>query len=196
MLWNHGKFDDVTFSDESTIMLEQHAKLCFRKKTEKKPKLKPTAKHPYKVHVWAGISKRGPTPMIIFDGIMKADFYVEILSKGLLPFTKKYYPDGYRFQQDNDPKHTANVAKKFILDAKINWWKTPAESPDLNPIEMMWHELKHHLRRCVKPTNKETLVAGISEFWETKVTPEKCSKYIDHIQTVLPLVLEYNATGH
>lgn len=28
-------------------------------------------KHPYKVHVWAGISKRGATRILIFMGIMK-----------------------------------------------------------------------------------------------------------------------------
>ena len=179
-------------------MLEQHAKLCFRKKFDLVPKLKPTVKHPYKVHVWAGISKRGPTPLVIFDGIMDATFYTTILQSSLLPFIRDVYPDGYRFQQDNDPKHTSKLAQGFYAANDINWWKTPAESPDLNPIEMMWHELKHHLRRHVKPTNKDTLVAGISDFWTMKVTPEKCHKYINHINTVLPIVIQVNghASGH
>lgn len=90
-------------------MMEQHAKLCFRKRSSGEPKLKPTVKHPYKLHVWAGISKRGPTPLIIFDGIMCAYFYVTLLEKGLVPFTQKVFPDGYRFQQDNDPKHASKV---------------------------------------------------------------------------------------
>ena len=32
------------------------------------PKLKSTVKHLYKVHVWAGISKRGPTNIVIYNG--------------------------------------------------------------------------------------------------------------------------------
>ena len=96
--------DDIIFTDESTIMLDKHGKICFRKKG-RLPKLKPTAKHPYKVHVWAGISKRGPTNIMIFSGIMRKEFYIEILKNGLLPFINKVYPDGHRFQQDNDPKH-------------------------------------------------------------------------------------------
>ena len=68
--------------------------------------MKPKAKHPFKVNVWACISKRGATPILIFTGIMRKEFYVEqILSNVLLPFTQMTFADGYRFQQDNDPKH-------------------------------------------------------------------------------------------
>ena len=75
---------------------------------------------------------------------------------------------------------------------------TPAESPDLNPIENLWHEFKHFLPRRVKPTNKEQLVGGIKLFWETRVTPESCKKYINHIQKVIPAVMENQgrATGY
>ena len=98
-------FDDVVFTDKSSIWLERHNKVCFRKKGMP-AKLKPTVKHPYKVHVWGGISKRGATSILIFTGIMKKEFYVEaILRDTLLPFVRERFPDGYRFQQDNDPKH-------------------------------------------------------------------------------------------
>ena len=91
--------------------------------------------------------------------------------------------------QDNDPKHTSKLGQKTIEDNNITWWKTPPESPDLNPIENMWHELKHHIRSRVKPRRKDELEDGIRDFWKT-VTPEKCRKYIGHIQRVLPAVVE------
>ena len=56
----HDNFDDVIWSDETTVQLENHRRLCYRKDGEK-PRLKPRPKHPIKVHVWAGISKRGAT---------------------------------------------------------------------------------------------------------------------------------------
>ena len=86
---------------------------------------------------------------------------------------------------------------KFIEENNINYWPTPAESPDLNPIEMIWHELKSYLRRFVKPTNKEQLVNGIQEFWQT-VTPEKCQRYIGHLRKVVPEVIrcEGRASGY
>ncbi|XP_057295853.1 uncharacterized protein LOC130624292 [Hydractinia symbiolongicarpus] len=55
LLRTNEQFEDVIFTDESTIMMDNHGKICFRKKG-RLPNLKPTAKHPYKIHVWAGIS--------------------------------------------------------------------------------------------------------------------------------------------
>lgn len=118
---------------------------------------------------------------------MRKEFYVEqILQNILLPFSQTAFPDGYFFQQDNDPKHKSKcialsylwlkvalsnfclsqlslgkLAMQFLQDNEIHYWPTPAESPDMNPIELIWHELKNLLQTVVKPINKEELVAGI-----------------------------------
>ena len=154
------------------------------------------AKHPVKVHVWAGISKRGPTGICIFEGIMDAPLYVEVLRQTLLPFINKIYPINHRFMANNDPKHTSNEAKEFLEASGVNWWRTPAKSPDCNPIENLWHELKEYSRRVIKPTNKG-LIEGIKKFWKT-VSVAKCNKYINHLKKVIPKVIELNgaATGY
>lgn len=121
-------------------------------------------KHPTKVHVWAGISWRGRTGICIFEGNMNAPLYTAILEGTLKPFIDGTYPDGHRFMQDNDPKHTSRYAANFMVDNNINWWKTPPESPDLNPIENLWHELKEFLRREIKHKTKDQLIDGIQIF--------------------------------
>lgn len=153
-------------------------------------------KHPLKVHVWGGISLRGPTPLCIFEGKMDAPMYVEILQKTLKPFIDDVYPESHRLFQDNDPKHTSRYAQDYFASQGINWWKTPPESPDCNPIEMVWHEMKEYLRREIKPTTKQQLIDGITQFWRT-VDVAKCSRYIRHLRKVLPRVIELNgaATG-
>ena len=191
-------FNDVIFSDETTVQLESHRRYCYRK-TGEKPRLKPRPKHPTKVHVWAGISKKGPTGICIFEGTMDAPLFCEILRRTLLPFIATNFPvvGSHRLMQDNDPKHTSRVAQEFYAASGINWWRTPAESPDMNLIENVWHELKEYIRREIKPTTKEQLVQGIKEFWAT-VTPHKCCRYISHLNKVLPKVIEKQggATGY
>ena len=67
------------------------------------------AKHPVKVHVWAGISKHGKTGICIFEGIMDASLYIEILEATLLPFLESVYlelcdnlDNNYKFYRDKD----------------------------------------------------------------------------------------------
>ena len=85
------------------------------------------------------------------------------------------------------------MAKKFYDDSGINWWRTPPESPDVNPIENLWHELKEYLRRVIKPRTKEELVDGITRFWAT-VYVHKCTKYINHLRKVIPKVRNRKCT--
>lgn len=123
----------------------------------------------------------GATKICIFEGITKAPLYIEILRETLLPFLQSTCPGHHRFMQDNDPKHTSRVARQ---DHNTNWWMTPPESPDCNPIENLWHE---YCRREVKPKTKQELVDGILEFWKT-VDVQKCKKYIRHLRKVVPKV--------
>ena len=60
-------------------------------------------KHPTKVHVWAGISRRGSAGiyMYIFEGIMKKELYAGAM---LVLFIKDVFPATHKFMQDNDPK--------------------------------------------------------------------------------------------
>ena len=105
LLASEETFQDVIFTDETSVELDRHARITFRRKWEA-PHLKGRPKHPLKVHVWGGISKRGATEVIVFKGIMKAEFYCDAILEGtLLPFIRKAYPDHHSFMQDNDPNN-------------------------------------------------------------------------------------------
>ena len=71
--------------------LDNHARLTFRRKGEK-GQLKGKPKHPYKLHIWAGIYHRETCYILyvmLFDGIMRQNFFVNILRDTLLPFAER-----------------------------------------------------------------------------------------------------------
>ena len=57
-------------------------------------------------------------------------------------------------------------------------------------IEKVLNELKRYIEGVVKPFKKEELVEGILEFWKTRMSPDKCRRYISHLSKVLPKVVE------
>lgn len=139
----------------------------------------------YQVHVWAGISLRGRTDICSFTGIMARYLCTNILQQTLLLFIDAVHPDSLHFVTDNNLKHSSNYAKDFLWNNIVNWWRTPAELPDLNLRENVWHEVKEYMRWEVKSTTKEVLVQRILQFWES-IDVAKCTKYIWHLQKVIP----------
>ncbi len=66
----------------------------------------------------------------------------------------------------------------------INYKKceSPAQSPDLNPIERVWADMKAFVRsKCCRTTNE--LNYAIAEFKRT-LTPEKFANFIRHLKKV------------
>lgn len=120
---------------------------------------------------------------------MDAKRYEKILDRSLVPFIESCFQEGHRFQQDNDPKHCSKHIERYFINKEINWWRIPAESPDLNPIELVWGSLKQYLRGTYKPKNLTELKEGIAQFWQS-LTPEVCQHYINHLKKVVPKVIE------
>ena len=83
-------FEDVIFSDKSTVALEMHGKLTFRR-LKQPHRLKPRPKHPAKIHIWAAISCRGASSVVLFTRIMNATRYTKILEAGLLPLIQEKF---------------------------------------------------------------------------------------------------------
>ena len=128
-------FDNVIGWDDSSVQLTRYA-LTMRVKIGRERVLKPYAKHALKVHIWAAISRRGATHICMFDQTMDGPLYVSILEEFLLPFLIENF---LMVSIDSCRTIIRNTLvmwpRTFMFKKRINWWKTPTSSADLNPIE-------------------------------------------------------------
>ena len=133
----------------------------------------------------------------MFTGIMEAIHFGKILDASLVPFIAECFPDGHRFQMDNDLKHRSSHIERYFETHHINWWATPPESPNLNPVENVWGSLKQFLHTTHKPKTLGELKEEVLKFWQS-LTPEVCRKYIGHLHKVIPQVItvEGNSSGY
>ena len=78
----------------------------------------------------------------------------------------------WKFQQDNNPKHTSKLFKQCFETNQIEVMKWLAQSPDRNPIDNLWHQVELSLKH--KETFKNTVkyVNVIEAMWN-KITLEK-----------------------
>ena len=74
-------------------------------------------------------------------GILTGPEYRKIFIHQFVPSANPLNSEGFIFQQDNDPKHISNVAKKYLQNKKIEVMNWQPQSPDLNPIENLWGQL-------------------------------------------------------
>ncbi|GFW26886.1 transposable element Tcb1 transposase [Trichonephila clavipes] len=100
------------------------------------------------VLVWDCIAANGVGKLCFIDGIMTARTYIDILRHNLQSSAQKLgLGASFVFQQDNDPKHTANLTREWLLYNSPHQLKTPPQSSDINSIENLWHKLDVEVRK-------------------------------------------------
>ena len=72
----------------------------------------------------------------------------------------------------------SKVSKELLREKNVDILKWPGNSPDLNPIENLWHVMKNEVADQ-HPTSMESLKTAIKIVWTQKISPEYCSNLID-----------------
>lgn len=91
--------------------------------------------------------------------------------------------------------HTAAVPRQFLEEVGISTLDWPAHSPELNPIEHMWDELKKWVRRrCPAPASIEDLKTAFEKWQE--IPEHSIRKLIRFMKNRLQAVIRARRRGH
>ncbi len=149
----------------------------------------PTVKHGGgSIMPWGCFSAAGTGRLVAIEGKMNAAKYRDILDENLLQSAQDLrLGRRFTFQQDNDHKHTAKITKEWLHNNSVTVLEWPSQSPDLNPIEHLWRDLKMAVHQRL-PSNLTELERICKEEWQ-RIPKSRCEKLVASFPKRLMAVL-------
>ena len=153
----------------------------------------PTVKHGGgNFRLWGVFSAKGTGWLHSIERRIDGAMYSEILGDNLLPSaTTLEMGRGWVFQHDNDPKHMDKGIREWLKKKHIKVMECLSQSPDLNPIENLWRELKLRVAKR-QPWNLKDL-ESICKEESTKIPPEMCANLVTNYKKRLTSVVANNS---
>ena len=149
----------------------------------------PTLRQGKKIMLWGAISYGRKYPLVRIDlegGSFNGQRYLdEIVRPHLAKHVaalRRWGQQHAKVVEDGSKIHWRKSIRAEKTKLKISNLAHPPYSPDLNPIENMWANLKKRLRRCERvPTSKLELLDAIQEEWEA-IPVSTVNKLIDGME--------------
>ena len=177
------------FSDESTFRLIRGTSKLVRRPSgasryDPKYTVK-TGKHPDSVMVCGAFSENMVRAGFYFlpkNVTMKSANYIEVLRGHMLNFWEIY--DCNFFMHDRAPAHKSKALKKFLETKKTDVLEWPGNSPNLNPTENAWNQMKNILQK-ERPSNIPDLKETMKKHW---ISMDR--EYFANLATSMPKRIE------
>jgi transposase len=173
--WTMEQWKAVLWTDESKFEVFGSRRRQYVRRLDEERYLEtfltPTVKHGGgSVMVWGCFTEGGVGKLRKIDGSMRKEQYHRILQNSAIPSGIGLAGYGFIFQQDNDPKHTSRLCKNYLetkeAEGVLEVMISPPQSPDLNPIELLWEELDRKVRETT-PKSQTAMWEALQQTWNT-----------------------------
>ena len=134
------------------------------------------------------------TRLIVINENIKAQTFINNdLAVETLPFFQFHGPN-VTFTHDNARSHSAAITRQFLATNNVNVLDWPANSPILNPIEQVWDQLGHRVRRNHAIHTVNDLAAASQADWANLPAPF-IQRYVTSMRRSITACIAQNG-GH
>jgi transposase len=149
---------EVWFADEAGVRSDAHSGTTWAPKGQT-PIVSTTGAR-FGLNVISAVNRRGELRFMCVDGKVNADVFIEFLKRLVATAGHPVF-----LVVDGHPTHKAVKTRKFVesLKGKLQLFFLPGYSPDLNPDELVWNNLKSQgtgRRAITGPDQLKKLVVG------------------------------------
>jgi transposase len=131
-----------------------------------------------KIGIWACFSSQGVGTLRIFDDNMDTRLYTDTMRRFMKPCALRFWPSGAWFYlQDNASYHKSHRSLEWFHNNGVSLVELPPHSPDLNPIENLWADLKTRVESR-HPHSIPELKEIVTQEW-ANTTQLICSNLVD-----------------
>ena len=166
--WTSDDWKNVLFSDKSKVSLGSDGALYVwrRRGEEFLPECcDRTVQHAASVMVWGSMCWHGVGSLVKLEGRLNSTAYQRVLEEHMIADAEAMIGEDFVFQQDNAPIHTSRSTRQWLREHDVTLLEWPPKSPDANPIENLWRDMKTAANRF-QPTTSDELWDALQEAWQ------------------------------
>lgn len=189
----------IAFSDESRFVIGDDKQWRWIRRGEETPNSKiSTEKFPQSVMIFGVIGVGYKSKLLIVEGSINAQRYIQNCEEinFIEELDEKYGFLNWVFMQDGATCHTAESSLEYLenlCDVICDW---PPNSPDLNPIELLWAIMKKRVAVAQrgKEITKQELIEILHTVWE-EISQELIDNLCNSFEGRLRLCSEFSGNS-
>ena len=164
---------DIWFGDEAGVRSDGHSGTTWAPQGQT-PVVSTTGAR-FGLNIISAVSRRGDFRFMTVQGRVNASVFLEFLKRVIHDAKRKVF-----LIVDGHPTHKAAMVKRFLAEqsSKIRLFLLPPYSPELNPDELVWNDLKNNAIGRKAIFSAEELKREVTSFLRfLQRTPERVRSY-------------------